>query len=189
MHARACTVAATASSDWPAAVRLYPRVAALPVPSSFTSLLFLPPHSCTRLFDCLDPVSALTANNTAVAAAASSRRHGRDQQQRAPTATERSRPRCDGEGHPRAQTFSPHRYYQRKLPPQVRPPSYLHGPGPRSPALWLMTPDFNRVDGVTRTLARLLEHLQLEGHTALVLGPESGMVRFLAPLLTSTRPN
>lgn len=52
-----------------------------------------------------------------------------------------------------------------------------------------MTPDFNRVDGVTRTLARLLEHLQLEGHTALVLGPESGMVRFLAPLLTSTRPN
>lgn len=32
------------------------------------------------------------------------------------------------------------------------------------------------MDGVTRTLARLLEHLSSEGHTALVLGPESGMV-------------
>lgn len=31
---------------------------------------------------------------------------------------------------------------------------------------------------MTRTLARLLEHLQMEGHEALVLGPESGMVRF-----------
>ena len=35
-----------------------------------------------------------------------------------------------------------------------------------------------KVDGVTRTLARLLEHLALEGHTALVMGPESGMVSF-----------
>lgn len=33
-----------------------------------------------------------------------------------------------------------------------------------------------QIDGVTRTLAKLLEHLQAEGHEALVLGPESGMV-------------
>lgn len=33
-----------------------------------------------------------------------------------------------------------------------------------------------QVDGVTRTLAKLLEHLQSEGHEALLLGPESGMV-------------
>lgn len=33
-----------------------------------------------------------------------------------------------------------------------------------------------QVDGVTRTIAKLLEHLQKEGHEALVLGPEGGMV-------------
>lgn len=32
-----------------------------------------------------------------------------------------------------------------------------------------------KLDGVTRTLARLLEHLQEQGHQALLLGPESGM--------------
>lgn len=32
-----------------------------------------------------------------------------------------------------------------------------------------------KLDGVTRTLARLLEHLQQQGHQALLLGPESGM--------------
>jgi len=37
----------------------------------------------------------------------------------------------------------------------------------------------SQVDGVTRTLAKLLEHLQMEGHEALVLGPESGMVSAL----------
>lgn len=42
-----------------------------------------------------------------------------------------------------------------------------------------------RVDGVTRTLARLLEHLELEGHQALVLGPESGMVQAFIPLVDS----
>lgn len=34
-----------------------------------------------------------------------------------------------------------------------------------------------KVDGVTRTLARLLEHLHNEGHEALLCGPETGMVR------------
>ncbi|PWN27450.1 UDP-Glycosyltransferase/glycogen phosphorylase, partial [Jaminaea rosea] len=32
-----------------------------------------------------------------------------------------------------------------------------------------------KVDGVTRTLARLLEHLNAEGHDAMVLGPETGV--------------
>jgi glycosyltransferase involved in cell wall biosynthesis len=32
-----------------------------------------------------------------------------------------------------------------------------------------------KLDGVTRTLGRLLEHLQRRGHQALLLGPESGM--------------
>src|SRR5436190_10535205 len=32
-----------------------------------------------------------------------------------------------------------------------------------------------KLDGVTRTLAKLLEHLQTTGHQALLLGPEAGM--------------
>ncbi|PWN22769.1 UDP-Glycosyltransferase/glycogen phosphorylase [Microstroma glucosiphilum] len=32
-----------------------------------------------------------------------------------------------------------------------------------------------KVDGVTRTLARLLDHLNAEGHDAIVLGPETGV--------------
>ena len=35
-----------------------------------------------------------------------------------------------------------------------------------------------KLDGVTRTLARLLEHLQMGGHRALLLGPESGMEQY-----------
>ncbi len=35
-----------------------------------------------------------------------------------------------------------------------------------------------KLDGVTRTLARLLEHLQANGHQALLLGPESGIDRY-----------
>jgi glycosyltransferase involved in cell wall biosynthesis len=35
-----------------------------------------------------------------------------------------------------------------------------------------------KLDGVTRTLVRLLEHLQTNGHQALLLGPESGMDRY-----------
>jgi hypothetical protein len=34
-----------------------------------------------------------------------------------------------------------------------------------------------KIDGVTRTLARLLEHLQLNGHEALVIAPDNGLVR------------
>jgi hypothetical protein len=34
-----------------------------------------------------------------------------------------------------------------------------------------------QVDGVTRCLARLLAHLREQGHEAVVLGPQSGMVR------------
>lgn len=36
-----------------------------------------------------------------------------------------------------------------------------------------------KVDGVTRTLARLLEHLNAEGHEAIVCGPETGIVSTL----------
>lgn len=35
-----------------------------------------------------------------------------------------------------------------------------------------------KLDGVTRTLARLLEHLQARGHQALLLGPDSGMAEY-----------
>lgn len=35
-----------------------------------------------------------------------------------------------------------------------------------------------KLDGVTRTLAMLLEHLQAAGHQALLLGPESGMEKY-----------
>jgi len=35
-----------------------------------------------------------------------------------------------------------------------------------------------KLDGVTRTLARLLEHLQANGHQTLLLGPESGMEEY-----------
>ncbi len=42
------------------------------------------------------------------------------------------------------------------------------------------------MDGVTRTLARLLEHLQMKGHQALVLGPESGMERYAEAKIVGT---
>lgn len=35
-----------------------------------------------------------------------------------------------------------------------------------------------KIDGVTRTLARLLEHLNNEGHEAMVLGPETGLSQY-----------
>ena len=35
-----------------------------------------------------------------------------------------------------------------------------------------------KLDGVTRTLARLLEHLQVGGHQALLLGPDCGMAEY-----------
>lgn len=43
-----------------------------------------------------------------------------------------------------------------------------------------------KVDGVTRTLARLLEHLNAEGHDAIVLGPETGVV---SPLAVQSEPS
>ncbi|CAM0138031.1 unnamed protein product [Umbelopsis sp. WA50703] len=43
-----------------------------------------------------------------------------------------------------------------------------------------------KVDGVTRTLARLLEHLQAEGHQAILLGPESGMETYAGAELVGT---
>jgi len=48
----------------------------------------------------------------------------------------------------------------------------------RSLRIAIVTENFlPKVDGVTRTLAMLLEHLQAEGHEALVLGPSTPLVR------------
>jgi glycosyltransferase involved in cell wall biosynthesis len=43
-----------------------------------------------------------------------------------------------------------------------------------------------KLDGVTRTLSRLLEHLQANGHQALLLGPESGMVQYAGAEIVGT---
>jgi len=43
-----------------------------------------------------------------------------------------------------------------------------------------------KLDGVTRTLAMLLEYLQANGHQALLLGPESGMQRYAGAELVGT---
>ncbi|ORY93061.1 glycosyl transferase group 1 [Syncephalastrum racemosum] len=43
-----------------------------------------------------------------------------------------------------------------------------------------------KVDGVTRTLARLLEHLQVTGHEVLLLGPESGQEEYAGAKLLGT---
>src|SRR5579871_4040394 len=43
-----------------------------------------------------------------------------------------------------------------------------------------------KLDGVTRTLARLLEHLEMYGHRALLLGPESGMERYAGAEVVGT---
>ena len=45
---------------------------------------------------------------------------------------------------------------------------------------------FPKVDGVTRTLARLLEHLSLTGHQAIVLGPETNMKSYANAELVGT---
>ncbi|GHJ89291.1 hypothetical protein NliqN6_5693 [Naganishia liquefaciens] len=43
-----------------------------------------------------------------------------------------------------------------------------------------------KVDGVTRTLARLLTHLEAEGHECMVLGPQTGMSHFASHPLVGT---
>ena len=43
-----------------------------------------------------------------------------------------------------------------------------------------------KLDGVTHTLTRLLEHLQAQGHQALLLGPESGMEEYAGAELVGT---
>ena len=44
-----------------------------------------------------------------------------------------------------------------------------------------------KLDGVTRTLARLLEHLQHTDHQALLLGPEAGMERYAGAEIIGTK--
>ncbi|WFD33945.1 hypothetical protein MCUN1_000773 [Malassezia cuniculi] len=43
-----------------------------------------------------------------------------------------------------------------------------------------------KIDGVTRTLARLLEHLHAEGHEAMVLGPETGISEYMGHPVVGT---
>ncbi|GCF08287.1 glycosyl transferase family 1 [Dictyobacter arantiisoli] len=43
-----------------------------------------------------------------------------------------------------------------------------------------------KLDGVTRTVSRLLEHLQLHGHHALLMGPESGMIEYAGAEIIGT---
>lgn len=43
-----------------------------------------------------------------------------------------------------------------------------------------------KIDGVTRTLGRLLEHLHNEGHEALVLGPDTGLKEYLGHPVVGT---
>jgi len=43
-----------------------------------------------------------------------------------------------------------------------------------------------KLDGVTRTLAKLLEHLQLTGHSAMLLGPDSGMEEYAGAEIVGT---
>ena len=43
-----------------------------------------------------------------------------------------------------------------------------------------------KLDGVTRTLAKLLEHLQETGHSALLLGPDSGMEEYAGAEIVGT---
>src|SRR5438034_1371978 len=43
-----------------------------------------------------------------------------------------------------------------------------------------------KLDGVTRTLAKLLEYLQANGHQVLLLGPESGMQQYAGAELVGT---
>jgi hypothetical protein len=51
------------------------------------------------------------------------------------------------------------------------------GRGRKGLRIMIVTENFlPKVDGVTRTLARLLTHLRSEGHECMVLGPETGMV-------------
>ncbi len=43
-----------------------------------------------------------------------------------------------------------------------------------------------KLDGVTRTLAKLLEHLQATGHEAMLLGPDSGMEEYAGAEIVGT---
>jgi glycosyltransferase involved in cell wall biosynthesis len=51
----------------------------------------------------------------------------------------------------------------------------------------LITENFlPKLDGVTHTLARLLEHLQANRHQALLLGPDSGMEHYAGAEIVGT---
>lgn len=65
--------------------------------------------------------------------------------------------------------------------------SYLADGKGRGLRIVIVTENFlPKVDGVTRTLARLLEHLQKEGHQCMLLGPETGMGHYATHPLVGT---
>lgn len=76
------------------------------------------------------------------------------------------------------------------LTPQERDERELHLFGARGRSglrVVIVTENFlPKVDGVTRTLARLLEHLEREGHQCMLLGPETGMGHYASHPLVGT---
>ncbi|GAA6049079.1 hypothetical protein JCM3770_003876 [Rhodotorula araucariae] len=70
---------------------------------------------------------------------------------------------------------------------QARPPCPGSG-GQRPLRVAIVTENFlPKIDGLTRTLAMLLEHLQAEGHQALVLGPSTPLTSYAGAEVVSTR--
>ncbi|KAL7419253.1 hypothetical protein Q5752_006090 [Cryptotrichosporon argae] len=61
------------------------------------------------------------------------------------------------------------------------------GRGRKGLRIVIVTENFlPKVDGVTRTLARLLEHLEREGHSCMLLGPGTGMTHYASHPLVGT---
>jgi hypothetical protein len=80
--------------------------------------------------------------------------------------------------------------WRHDLTPQERDERELHLSGARGRSglrIVIVTENFlPKVDGVTRTLARLLEHLEREGHQCMLLGPETGMGHYASHPLVGT---
>jgi hypothetical protein len=92
----------------------------------------------------------------------------------------------------RATTPTPSNPYpwRADLSPQERDDREVHLSAARGrPGLRIVIVTENflpKVDGVTRTLARLLEHLEKEGHRCMLLGPETNMESYASHPLVGT---
>ncbi|GAA6003698.1 hypothetical protein JCM10207_003552 [Rhodosporidiobolus poonsookiae] len=70
---------------------------------------------------------------------------------------------------------------------KARPPPAATAKG-RSLRIAIVTENFlPKIDGVTRTLAMLLEHLQAEGHEAMVLGPSTPLTSYAGAEVVATK--